>query len=123
MSLITEIPEKVGISSERLARVDDRPTGFIVPADSPGVIRGPKEINIGQHASNTVRVTLEDVKVEARNRLGEEGDGFQIAMKTFDHTRPGVAAGANGITKAALSTESFIAAASFQQTTRILSVS
>jgi acyl-CoA dehydrogenase len=85
-----------------LARADDRPTGFIVPADSPGIVRGPKEINIGQHASNTVRVTLEDVKVEARNRLGEEGDGFQIAMKTFDHTRPGVASGANGITKAAL---------------------
>ena len=85
-----------------LAKVDDKPTGFIVPADSDGIVRGPKEINLGQHASNTVRVTLEDVKVPAANRLGEEGDGFKIAMKTFDHTRPGVAAGANGITKAAL---------------------
>lgn len=85
-----------------LAKVDDKPTGFIVPADSDGIIRGPKEINLGQHASNTTRVTLEDVKVPAANRLGEEGDGFRIAMKTFDHTRPGVAAGANGITKAAL---------------------
>ena len=85
-----------------LAKVDDKPTGFIVPADSDGIVRGPKEINLGQHASNTVRITLEDVKVPAANRLGEEGDGFKIAMKTFDHTRPGVAAGANGITKAAL---------------------
>jgi acyl-CoA dehydrogenase len=85
-----------------LARVEDRPTAFIVPADSPGIIRGPKEHNLGQHASNTVRVTLEDVKVPESMRLGDEGDGFQIAMKTFDHTRPGVAAGANGITKAAL---------------------
>jgi len=85
-----------------LAKVDDRPTGFIVPADSDGIVRGPKEVNLGQHTSNTVRVTLEDVKVSAANRLGEEGDGFKIAMKTFDHTRPGVAAGANGITKAAL---------------------
>jgi acyl-CoA dehydrogenase len=85
-----------------LARCEERPTAFIVPADTPGVIRGPKEINLGQHASNTVRVTLEDVKVAAKNRLGEEGDGFSIAMKTFDHTRPGVASGANGITKAAL---------------------
>jgi len=85
-----------------LARCEDKPTAFIVPADTPGVIRGPKEINLGQHASNTVRVTLEDVKVAAKNRLGEEGDGFSIAMKTFDHTRPGVASGANGITKAAL---------------------
>jgi acyl-CoA dehydrogenase len=85
-----------------LARVDDRPTGFIVPADSPGIVRGPKEHNLGQHASNTVRVTFEDVKVPEANRLGDEGDGFQIAMRTFDHTRPGVAAGANGIAKAAL---------------------
>ena len=85
-----------------LARVEDRPTAFIVPADTPGIIRGPKEHNLGQHASNTVRVTLEDVAVPESLRLGEEGDGFQIAMKTFDHTRPGVAAGANGITKAAL---------------------
>ncbi len=85
-----------------LTRADEKPTAFIVPADTPGIIRGPKEINLGQHASNTVRVTFEDVKVSMKNRLGEEGDGFQIAMKTFDHTRPGVASGANGITKAAL---------------------
>jgi acyl-CoA dehydrogenase len=85
-----------------LARSGDALTAFIVPADSPGVVRGPKEINLGQHASNTVRVTLEDVKVPARNRLGAEGQGFDIAMATFNHTRPGVAAGANGITKAAL---------------------
>jgi acyl-CoA dehydrogenase len=85
-----------------LARVDEKPTGFIVDADSAGIIRGPKEVNLGQHASNTVRVTFEDVKVPEKNRLGAEGDGFNIAMKTFDHTRPGVASGANGITKAAL---------------------
>jgi len=86
-----------------LARVEDKRTGFLVPADTPGIIRGPKEYNLGQHASNTVRVTFEEVKVPASNRLGEEGDGFTIAMKTFDHTRPGIAAGANGISKAALS--------------------
>jgi acyl-CoA dehydrogenase len=85
-----------------LARADDKQTAFIVPADTPGIVRGPKEINLGQHASNTVRLTFEDVKVAAKNRLGEEGDGFRIAMKTFDHTRPGVASGANGISKAAL---------------------
>jgi len=85
-----------------LTRVDDRQTGFIVPADSAGIVRGPKEVNLGQHASNTVRVTLEDVKVPETLRLGAEGDGFKIAMETFNHTRPGIAAGANGITKAAL---------------------
>lgn len=85
-----------------LAKVDDNPTGFIVPADSAGIIRGEKEVNLGQHASNTVRVTFEDVKVPEEYRLGQEGDGFKIAMDTFDHTRPGIATGANGITKAAL---------------------
>ena len=85
-----------------LARTGEALTGFIVPADSPGIVRGPKEINLGQHASNTVRVTFEDVKVPEANRLGAEGAGFDIAMATFNHTRPGVAAGANGITKAAL---------------------
>ncbi len=85
-----------------LARTGDTQTAFIVPADSSGIIRGPKEHNLGQHASNTVRVTFEDVKVPEDLRLGAEGDGFRIAMRTFDHTRPGVAAGANGITKAAL---------------------
>jgi len=85
-----------------LARTGESLTGFVVPADSPGIVRGPKEHNLGQHASNTVRVTLEDVKVPEAFRLGAEGDGFNIAMATFNHTRPGVAAGANGITKAAL---------------------
>lgn len=85
-----------------LARVGDKATGFIVPADTAGITRGVKEQNLGQHASNTVRVTFEDVKVPEEYRLGKEGDGFNIAMKTFDHTRPGIASGANGITKAAL---------------------
>jgi len=85
-----------------LARVDDRQTGFVVPADSPGIVRGPKEVNLGQHASNTVRVTFEDVKVPESLRLGAEGDGFKIAMETFNHTRPGIAAGACGVAKAAL---------------------
>jgi acyl-CoA dehydrogenase len=85
-----------------LARVDDRQTGFIVPADSAGIVRGPKEVNLGQHASNTVRVTFEDVRVPEGLRLGAEGDGFKIAMETFNHTRPGIAAGACGVAKAAL---------------------
>ncbi|MCB1307544.1 MAG: acyl-CoA dehydrogenase family protein [Leptospiraceae bacterium] len=86
-----------------LARVaEKRHTGFIVPADSPGISQGVKEINLGQHASNTVRVTFEDVRVPARYRVGEEGDGFKIAMNAFDMTRPIIATGANGITRTAL---------------------
>jgi acyl-CoA dehydrogenase len=77
-------------------------TAFIVPANSPGVVVGKKESNMGQRASDTRSVTFEDVVVPKKNRLGNEGDGFLIAMKAFDYTRPLVAAGAVGLAQAAL---------------------
>lgn len=86
-----------------LAKTENGATGFIVDADSAGIVRGPKEENLGQHASNTVRVEFQDVKVPVENRLGEEGDGFKIAMKTFDYSRPLVAAAAVGVARACLS--------------------
>ncbi|MBI3990635.1 MAG: acyl-CoA dehydrogenase family protein [Candidatus Omnitrophica bacterium] len=77
-------------------------TGFLVPADTPGITRGPKEMNLGQRASNTVRLMFEDVAVPKENLLGNEGEGFKIAMAAFDHTRPPVAAGAVGVARSAL---------------------
>jgi len=71
-------------------------TAFIVDADLPGVIKGRKEINMGQRASNTCGITFEDVRVPAKNVLGDVGKGFQYAMNAFDKTRPGVAAAAVG---------------------------
>ena len=76
-------------------------TGFIVDADSPGITVGRKEWNMGQRASDTRGVKFEDVVVPAANRLGDEGQGFKIAMKAFDITRPLVAAGAVGLARAA----------------------
>jgi len=55
-------------------------SAFIVPRDSGGVDVGKKEKNMGQRASDTRAVTFTDVKVPAANRLGNEGDGFRIAM-------------------------------------------
>lgn len=78
-------------------------SAFIVPADCPGVVVGKKEYNMGQRASDTRSVTFEDVVVPAKNRLGQEGDGFLIAMGAFDYTRPLVSAGAVGLARAALS--------------------
>lgn len=46
-----------------------------------------KEMNMGQRASDTRMITLEDVRVPEENVLGKEGEGFKIAMKTFDSTR------------------------------------
>ena len=57
---------------------------------------------MGQRASNTCDVIFEDVRIPARNLLGEENGGFKIAMKTFDRSRPWIAAGATGIIGRAL---------------------
>jgi len=77
-------------------------TGFVVPADTPGVKVGKKEMNMGQRASDTRAVDFEDVRVPAANRLGQEGQGWLIAMKAFDRTRPPVAAGAVGVGRRAM---------------------
>ncbi|MBM4282461.1 MAG: acyl-CoA dehydrogenase [Deltaproteobacteria bacterium] len=77
-------------------------TGFVVDAKAPGVTVGKKENNMGQRASDTRGVTFEEVEVPEDCRLGVEGDGFKIAMKAFDHTRPLVAAAAVGLGRAAM---------------------
>jgi acyl-CoA dehydrogenase len=76
-------------------------TGFIVETKSPGVILGKKEKNMGQRCSDTRGVTFEDVKVHKSQMIGNEGDGFKIAMGAFDHTRPAVAIGAVGVARSA----------------------
>lgn len=77
-------------------------TGFIVDADTPGIQVGRKEINMGQRASDTRGVTFEDVVVSEENVLGSVGEGFKIAMKAFDITRPLVASGAVGLARRAM---------------------
>ena len=72
-------------------------SAFIVDADSPGLAVGKKENKMGQRASNTAQVHLEDCVIPAANLLGREGDGFKIAMRTFDRTRPDIGAFACGI--------------------------
>ena len=84
------------------ANSSKRFTGFIVDADSPGIIKGRKEINLGQRCSDTRGITFEDVVVPEANVLGEEGAGFKIAMGAFDHTRPPVASGAVGLARRAM---------------------
>ena len=77
-------------------------SAFIVDANTPGIKVGKKEDMMGQRASATHAVTFEDVKVPKSNILGQEGDGFKIAMKAFDYTRPGIAANAVGVARAAM---------------------
>lgn len=74
---------------------------FIVEGNAKGVTPGKKEKKMGIRASHTAQVHFEEVFVPAENRLGEEGEGFLVAMKTFEHTRPIVAAQAVGVARAA----------------------
>lgn len=73
---------------------------FIVDKDM-GVKPGKKEKKMGIRASHTAQVHFEDVFVPEENLLGEEGEGFLIAMRTFEHTRPSVASMAIGVARAA----------------------
>jgi acyl-CoA dehydrogenase len=76
-------------------------SAFVVPMDTPGVTIEKHLDKMGQRSTDTSAFALQDVVVPAENRLGEEGDGFKIAMQTLDFTRPGTAAGAVGVAQAA----------------------
>jgi acyl-CoA dehydrogenase len=76
-------------------------SAFLVRKDDT-VIVDKKEDKMGQRASNTATITFNDTAVDARYLLGEENKGFKLAMMTLDYTRPGVAAIATGIARAAL---------------------
>jgi acyl-CoA dehydrogenase len=75
---------------------------FVVDRDLPGVKVGKKENKMGQRSSNTTDVLFEEVRLPRSALLGQEGEGFKIAMKTFDRSRPWIAAGAAGIIGRAL---------------------
>ena len=76
-------------------------SAFIVPMGAPGVTIEKHLDKMGQRATDTSAFALQDVRVPVENRLGEEGDGFKIAMATLDFTRPGTAVGAVGVAQAA----------------------
>ncbi|HEX5782000.1 MAG TPA: acyl-CoA dehydrogenase family protein [Solirubrobacteraceae bacterium] len=73
---------------------------FIVPKDDTVTV-DKKEDKMGQRASNTATITFNETEIPADHLIGEENKGFKIAMMTLDRTRPGVAAMATGIARAA----------------------
>jgi len=75
---------------------------FVLPSDTPGVSPGKKEDKMGQRASDTCPIHFDNVRVPASQRLGQEGEGFKIAMRTLDRTRPPIGALATGIARRAL---------------------
>ena len=76
-------------------------TAFVVSKNADGVTIEKHLDKMGQRATDTSALAFQDVQVPAGNRLGEEGEGFKIAMQTLDNTRPGTAAGAVGVARAA----------------------
>jgi glutaryl-CoA dehydrogenase (non-decarboxylating) len=77
-------------------------TAFILERGWPGLTTGTIEGKMGVHASNTGWINMANVPVPASHRLGEEGEGFKIAMSCLDNARYTVAAGAVGLMKACL---------------------
>ena len=77
-------------------------SAFIVEVDTPGFSAPRVEHKMGIRGSPTAELNFDEVRVPSKNRLGEEGDGFKIAMATLDRSRLGVAAQAVGIAQGAL---------------------
>jgi acyl-CoA dehydrogenase len=75
---------------------------FVVPRDVPGLSTGKKEDKMGQRASDTRSLHFDNVRVPKSQRLGADGEGFKIAMRTLDATRPVIGALAVGIARRAL---------------------
>lgn len=80
----------------------DQLSAFIIETDRPGVTRGDIHGKLGVRAGSTGWVHCSDVRVPVANRLGEEGEGFRIAMSCLDNGRYTVGAGAVGLIRAAL---------------------
>ncbi|MBG9588119.1 acyl-CoA dehydrogenase [Cytobacillus firmus] len=76
-------------------------SAFIVEKDTPGLVFGKDEHKMGLHGSRTLQLTFEDMRVPSENLLGNEGEGFKIAMANLDAGRIGIASQALGIAEAA----------------------
>jgi alkylation response protein AidB-like acyl-CoA dehydrogenase len=77
-------------------------SGFLVPTDRPGYVVDKVEHKLGQYASDTCGLRFNDVRIESDLRLGEEGQGYRIALSNLEAGRIGIAAQAVGMAQAAL---------------------
>jgi alkylation response protein AidB-like acyl-CoA dehydrogenase len=84
------------------AKLDGSLSAFVLERGDPGVTAGRKERKLGLRASYTGSILLDGARIPTDRLLGEEGQGFAIAMDFFEHSRPQVAAAAVGVARAAL---------------------
>ncbi|WP_339490733.1 acyl-CoA dehydrogenase family protein [Pseudomonas sp. EL_65y_Pfl2_R95] len=76
-------------------------SAFIVPTDTPGFSVSRVEEKLGQHASDTCQLQFDDLRIPANLRLGEEGEGYKIALSNLEGGRIGIASQAVGMARAA----------------------
>jgi alkylation response protein AidB-like acyl-CoA dehydrogenase len=92
----------VARTNPQAADPHDGLSAFLVDLSSPGIRRGDIHGKLGVRAGSTGWIAFQDVRVPLENRLGEEGEGFKIAMSCLDNGRYTVAAGATGLIRACL---------------------
>jgi alkylation response protein AidB-like acyl-CoA dehydrogenase len=76
-------------------------SAFLVPTDTPGYVVARLEDKIGQHSSDTAQINFEDCRIPAENRIGEEGEGYKIALSALEGGRIGIAAQSVGMARSA----------------------
>jgi alkylation response protein AidB-like acyl-CoA dehydrogenase len=92
----------VARTDPKAKRPNDGLSAFIVDLSSPGITTGDIHGKLGVRAGSTGFISMQDVRVPAANRLGEEGEGFKIAMGSLDNGRYTVASGATGLIRASM---------------------
>jgi butyryl-CoA dehydrogenase len=76
-------------------------SAFLVPTDTPGYVVARLEDKVGQHSSDTAQINFEDCRIPAENRIGEEGEGYKIALSALEGGRIGIAAQSVGMARSA----------------------
>jgi hypothetical protein len=76
-------------------------SAFLVPTDTPGYLVARLEDKVGQHSSDTAQIRFEDCRIPVENRIGEEGEGYRIALSALEGGRIGIAAQSVGMARSA----------------------
>lgn len=76
-------------------------SAFLVPTDTPGYVVARLEDKVGQHSSDTAQIRFENCRIPADNRIGEEGEGYRIALSSLEGGRIGIAAQSLGMARSA----------------------
>lgn len=77
-------------------------SAFLVPTGTPGYVVARLEEKLGQHSSDTAQINFEDCRIPAENLIGEEGEGYKIALSALEGGRIGIAAQSVGMARSAL---------------------